>query len=252
VDKMLAVVFENESAAYKGAEALAELNLEGSIFIYAEAVVTKNANGTVSTKRADGEFPLRTMGGTALGSVIGLMAGPIGAGIGAAAGALAGVIGDVYTSRIDADFLAEVSAALTPGKCAIVANISEEWVTPVDTRMEALGAVVFRTPTVIAEDDHWSREAAALRLEIDQLKAEHAKAHAERKLKLQAQIDRLNERRARKLAEREAHSQRSKEELEAKVAALEAKVTKEKGDVKAAFQARIKGLQKLYQQHSKH
>ena len=252
MDKMLAVVFESESAAYKGVEALADLNLDGSVFIYAEAVVTKNANGTVSTKRADGEFPLRTFGGTALGSVIGLLAGPIGAGIGAAAGALAGVIGDVYTSRVDADFLAEVSAALTPGKCAVVANISEEWVTPVDTKMEAIGGVVFRTPTVIAEDDHWSREAAAMRTELDQLKAEHAKAHAERKLKLQAQIDRLTERRARKLAEREAHSQRSKEELEAKVAALEAKVAKEKGDVKAAFQARIKGLQKLYQQHAKH
>ena len=250
VDKMLAVVFENENAAYKGVEALSALNLDSSIFIYAAVVITKNADGTISTKRVDGEFPLRTLGGTALGSIIGLFGGPIGVGIGAAAGALAGGIGDVYASRVDSDFLSEVSAALTPGKWAVLANISEEWVTPIDSKMEAIGGFVYRTPTVIAEDDHWSREAAAMRAEIDQLKAEHAKARAERKLKLQAQIDRLNERRAQKLAAREAHSERVKEELQAKVAALEAKAAKEKGDVKAAFQARITGLQSLYQHHS--
>ena len=46
---------------------------------------------------------------------------------------------------VNAEFLDDVSAKLTPGKWAVVSEISEEWVTPVDTRMEALGGIVFRT-----------------------------------------------------------------------------------------------------------
>ncbi len=40
----------------------------------------------------------------------------------------------------------------------------------------------------------WKRENAAAKLELDQLKAEHAKARADRRAKLQAQVDRLSKR----------------------------------------------------------
>jgi uncharacterized membrane protein len=246
MDKMLAVVFENEKAAYKGVEALAALSAEGSIYVYAEVVVTKNVDGTISTKKVDGEFPIRTFGGTAFGSLIGLLGGPVGAGIGAAAGALAGMVGDVYASEVDSDFLSDVTAALTPGKCAVVANVSEEWVTPVDTRMEAIGGVVFRTLRQTVADDHWDREAATLRAEIDQLKAEHAKADANRKLKLQAKIDSLNARREKKLEQSRLRAKQVKQELETKVEALQKKAAKEKGDVKAAIDARIAHLRQDY------
>ena len=58
-------------------------------------------------------------------------------------GASAGVIGDFYVAGVDEDFLADVSTALLPGKFAVVADLSEEWITPVDVRMEVLGGVVF-------------------------------------------------------------------------------------------------------------
>ena len=140
-------------------------------------------------KAGGGRFPIRTIGGTALGSLVGLLGGPIGFGIGAAAGAMAGSIGDVYAAGVDADFLDDVSAALIPGKCAVVADVSEEWVTPVDARMEALGGVVFRTTRKHVQDDQRARDVAALRAEIDELKTEHAQARAEHKAKLQARID---------------------------------------------------------------
>ena len=89
--------------------------------------------------------------GTAIGSLIGLLGGPIGLGIGATAGVLAGGVADLHAAGVRADFIDEVSAALTPGKYALAAEISEEWVTPVDTRMEALGGVVFRTPRMLSK-----------------------------------------------------------------------------------------------------
>ena len=105
---------------------------------------------------------------------------------------MAGSIGDLYAAGVDAEFLDEVSATLVPGKCAVVADVSEEWVTPVDTRMEALGGVVFRAARTSVQDDMAAREVAETRKEIAQLKIEHAQAHADRKAKLQAKIDSLH------------------------------------------------------------
>jgi len=189
---MLVVVLSDESKAYEASRALNQLDREGSITIHAESVITKNADGTVAVKQADGDYPIRTVGGTAIGSLIGLLGGPVGLGVGALAGAMAGSLGDLFVAGVDSDFLSEVSAALSPGKHAVVADVSEEWVTPVDTRMEPLGAFVFRTTRKTFEDDQRARDVAELRAEIAQLKAEHAQAKAEHKVKLQAKIDQLN------------------------------------------------------------
>jgi len=89
MEKMLVVVFENEAKAYEGARALNQLDTEGSIAIHAEAVIKKNADRTVSVLQSDGEFPVRTIGGTAIGSLIGVLGGPVGLAIGAVAGSFA-------------------------------------------------------------------------------------------------------------------------------------------------------------------
>src|SRR6516225_5915721 len=145
MERLLVVVFKDESRAYEGSRALSQLDGEGSIAIHAESVIRKNADGTATVKQAEGDFPIRTIGGTALGGLVGLLGGPAGAALGAAAGSAAGGISDLYAAGVDADFLDDVSATLRPGKCAVVADLSEEWVTPVDTRMETLGGIVFRT-----------------------------------------------------------------------------------------------------------
>jgi hypothetical protein len=157
----------------------------------------------------------------------------------------------LHASEVDEDFLGDVTAALIPGKTAVVADVNEEWVTPVDTRMEALGGVVFRTIKTAAENERRAREAAARQAELDQLKAEHAKSLSDRKAKLQAQVDRLRERLQKKLEEDQARSKQAEETLQAKVAALQKKADQEKGDSKAAIEARIKRLRDAYQ-HRQH
>jgi uncharacterized membrane protein len=59
-------------------QALAELNTEGSVDVYAVAVVQKDAQGWVATKKIDSDFPIRTLAGTAIGGLIGLLGGPAG------------------------------------------------------------------------------------------------------------------------------------------------------------------------------
>ena len=249
--KLLAIVFGDEKAAYEGVHALSALDREGSIDVNLIAVIKKNADGTVSRERVDETFPAWTLGGTALGSLIGALGGPVGLAIGMSVGSAAGIIGDLHTSDVDEDFLSDVSTALIPGKHAIVADVDEDWVTPVDTRMEALGGVVFRTIKSTVEDERRSREVAARRAELDQLKAEHAKAHSDRKIKLQAQIEQLRARLEKKLEQNRARSKQAKEQVQAKVQALQNKADQEKGDAKAAIEARIASLRDDYQRRAR-
>lgn len=251
MEKMLVAVFDNERHAYEGSRALNQLDAEGSITIHAESVIKKDANGKVSVMQAEGDFPVRTVGGTAIGSLIGLLGGPIGLGIGAAAGALAGSIGDLYVAGVNADFLDDVSAVLTPGKYAVVADVTEEWVTPVDSRMEAVGGVVFRSLKTTVEDDQRASDVAELKEEIGQLKAENAQARAERKAKLQARIDALNARLQEKLNQAKQRSEQIKEETEAKVQALQKRAAKAQGDVKKAIDGRIAQIQGEYEERSR-
>ena len=210
MEKMLVVVFENEKKAFEGTRALADLDFEGSLAVHAEAVIQKKQDGTVTMKHAEDDFPVRTVGGTAIGSLIGLLGGPVGLGIGAAIGATTGVIGDVYVAGVDEDFLVEVAATLTPGKVAVVADVSEEWVTPVDARMEAIDGIVFRTARQDFEAEQRAKEIAALNAEVAELKAEAAHAKAERKAMIQARIDELNRKLQSKIDQAKQRSQHSR------------------------------------------
>ncbi|HMD98612.1 MAG TPA: DUF1269 domain-containing protein [Terriglobia bacterium] len=247
MEKMLVVVFDDEKKAYEGSRALQQLDAEGSITIHAESVIQKNADGKISVKQTEGDFPIRTFGGTAIGSLIGLLGGPIGLGIGAAAGALAGMIADLDVAGVDADFLDDTSATLKPGKYAVVADVSEEWVTPVDTRMEGLGGVVLRAARRSVELDQRAREEAELRAEIEALKAEQAQARAERKAELQARIDRLNTKLQNNLEQAKRRSEEMRRETEAKVQALQQKAAKAQGDAKAALNTRATQIREEYE-----
>ena len=47
---------------------------------------------------------------------------------------------------------------LKPGKFAMVADVNEEWITPIDTQMVKLGGVVFRTKKQNLEYELEARE----------------------------------------------------------------------------------------------
>ena len=251
MEKMIVAVFDNEAKTYEGSRALNQLDAEGSISIYAQSVIKKDANGKVSVMQAEGDFPVRTVGGTAIGSLIGLLGGPVGLGIGAVVGAMAGSVGDLYVAGVNADFLDDVSAVLTPGKCAVVADVSEEWVTPLDSRIDALGGVVFRSLKTTVEDDQRASDVAELKEEITQLKAEHAQARADRKAKLQARIDGLNTKLQGKLDQAKQRSEQIKAETEAKVQALQKRAAKAQGDAKQAIDSRIAQIRGDHEERSR-
>ena len=191
MDRMLVVVFDNETKAYQGRSELMQLEAEGSISVYGAAVVTKNANGALTVKQEDDYGPLGSLFGTALGSIIGLLGGPAGVALGAGAGLVAGGTYDINKLAFGEDFIDDATKALMPGKMALVAEIDENWITPVDTRMEALGGTVFRRSVAEVKHTFHEQNVAAMNADLATMKAEHAQASADRKAKLHEKINKL-------------------------------------------------------------
>lgn len=229
MDRMLIVVFDSENKAYEGKKALLELDKEGSISVYGHAVLAKSADGKTFLKQGDDVGPLGTLAGTALGSLIGLLGGPVGVALGAAAGLGAGFATDLHNARISSDFVDDVSKTLQPNRVAVVAEVEEDWITPVDSRMEALGGTVLRRALSEVEDTVDEEDIAAIRADLAQMKAEHAQAKADRKAKIQEKIDQLS-------AKLQAHLQKAKEQRQAaeRDAQLKVNILKEKGKTAAA------------------
>jgi uncharacterized membrane protein len=246
MDRMLVVVFDNESKAYEGSRALQQLDGDGSIAVYAATVIAKNPDGTTAVKQGADSGPLGTLTGTAVGSLVGLLGGPVGVVVGAAGGSLIGAITDLDNVRVGSDFLSDVAETLTPGKVAVVAEVDEEWTTPVDTRMEALGGVVLRRSLWEVEDTQDERDIASIKADIAQLKTEHAEAKAERKAKLQARIDTLNAKLQEKLDKAKTRLQAIRREADAKVKALKEKAAQSKQDIKVKQEQRMATVKKHY------
>jgi uncharacterized membrane protein len=229
MDRMLVVVFDSESKAYEGKEALLQLDGEGSITAYGYAIVAKDSDGTSTVKEGDDSGPLGTLTGTALGSLIGLLGGPVGLAIGSTVGFTAGATADLNNARIAGDFIDDVTKVLLPNRVALIAEIEEDWTTPVDTRMEALGGSVFRRAVSDVEDTIDEEHVAAIKADIAQMKAEHAQARADRKAKLHEKINQLN-------SKLQAHLEKAKEQRQAaeREAQIKAEILKAKAKAAAA------------------
>jgi uncharacterized membrane protein len=220
---MLVVVFDNETKAYEGKRALLQLDSEGSISLYAYAVLAKHADGTATIKQGDDVGPIGTLLGTSFGALIGLLGGPVGLALGATAGALTGGAVDVSKSFVAEDFLQDVNKTLTPNKVAVVAEIEEDWTTPVDTRMEAIGGTVFRRAVSDVKHTIDEENTAAMKADLAQLKAEHAQAQADRKAKLQAKINQLDSKIQAQLQKAKERREAGERQAQAKIQVLKKK-----------------------------
>jgi len=188
MNKVVVVVFGNETQAYEGSRALRALHDEASLTLYADAVIARDTSGKVTVRRAPDEAPVGTLSGMVIGSLVGLLGGPLGFAVGAGSGSLMGAAFDLTRVGIGNDFISEVEAYLLPGKTAVVAEIDEDWQAPLDTRMEALGGTLFRRNRVEVEDALFDKQIRAYEAELDELDAELARASIEQEAKIRKRI----------------------------------------------------------------
>jgi uncharacterized membrane protein len=248
MDKVLVVIFDNESKAYEGSKTLQDLQNEGSINLYAKAVIARDSNGMVTVKQQGDMGPVGTAVGLLTGSLIGLLGGPAGMIVGGAVGMYGGLIYDVAELGVGQDFLDEVGKSLLPGKTAVVAEVWEEWTQPVNTRMEALGGIVYRRTRGEALDEIIEKDIEATQADLAELEAEYERETGEVKAEVQARIDATKAQLQAKQEGIQARLEASQKETEAKIKSLQEQAAKARGERKAKLEKRTAEL-KAEQQH---
>jgi uncharacterized membrane protein len=195
-ENVIAVSFREEAAAYEALARLKELDSEGQMHVRGAAVVARQEDGKVVEKDHFGDD---SMAGTATGGVVGLLigilGGPLGVLVGGATGLLVGSLFDMDDSDDTESVLSDISKSIRVGPPALLADVSEPSPEAIDAVMARLGGSVVRRSVGDVE-----AEVAA---------AEDAQRQAKRQARKEL---------------REAREKKQKEEIDAKVAALKAKL----------------------------
>ncbi|MCW5935958.1 MAG: DUF1269 domain-containing protein [Fimbriimonadaceae bacterium] len=236
MNKTLVAIFDNEDAAFNGLNALKQLHLNGDITLYDSAVVTKNSFGETSLVKAPDDAPTGTFLGMFVGALVGVLGGPIGLAVGASAGILVGATSDAFRDSVDYGFVDQVREVMIPGKVAVIADVEETWVTPVDLTISERGGIVFRRLRHEVVEDQLAREHAEFEEELKELKKEWATATGETKAKIQARITSVERSLDAARAQADARAKKLAAEWAAKREAMESQLK----DANIRERARIK------------
>jgi uncharacterized membrane protein len=246
MNKFLIAVFDSEPAADAGLNALRALHAAGDISLYATGVLALDAQGGVSVKKSIDPIPNGTFTGLAVGSLIGLLGGPAGVAIGAATGTVAGAVRDFWVAGVGLDFIEAALEHLKPGKVALVAEIEEEWVIPVDQALEALGGQVFRRSRTEVAEAQFDHDIAALKAEIKDLESEASHASGVARTQLQARLAATKASLDGAVQRAQQRLDALKQEADAKAESLKWQLSQVKSDVKARIEARMKRVKSGY------
>lgn len=246
MNKILVSVFDDDAAAEAGLQALHKLHSQGDITLYATGVIAKNAAGKVNVMKSMDPGPIGAGVGLAVGSLVGLLGGPVGVALGAVTGTLVGALRDLWAAGVGLDFVAQAEKLLLRGKVALVAEVEEEWVTPVDAALEAVGGHVFRRTRTEMAEAQFDHDIAAFKSEISELESEASHAGDAAKAKLQAKISAAKSSLDVALHRAKLRVDALRQEADGKAEALKVQLSQVQGDVKGRIEDRMKGVKRAY------
>ena len=136
----------------------------------------------------------------------------------------------------DGGFLDKVSRHLLPGTAAIVSEIDEERLTPIDTLLESQGGIVFRCVRREVMDAQIANELDALHREIHTIEGQLLHTRDQSKDQLQVML-KVKKDRLQATKDRARYRAASiKLEAEAKIVSLQERAAKAEGGIKARLE----------------
>jgi uncharacterized membrane protein len=246
MNKMLVAVFDNETTAQAGLQALHKLHTLGDITLYATGVLAKDGQGMVTVKKSMDSDPIGTGVGLAVGSLIGLLGGPVGMAVGAMTGTVVGAVRDFWVAGVGLDFIEEAEKMLLPGKVALVAEIEEEWTVPADHALEAAGGLVFRRTRSEVAEAQFDHDIATFHAEIKALESEASHAKGATQLQLQAKLALARTHLAGAVHRAQQRVETLKREADAKAAALKLQMGEVRSEVRTKIEDRVSRVRSAY------
>lgn len=251
MNKVVFVSFKNEKQACEAAEALRELH---TVTLYAGAIIARDANGKIAVRQSLVERPAGTLVGLLIGNLAGLL-GPAAVAVDSGSGALLGAAIDAAKAGITTEFIQAIQNELASGKVGLLAEIDEEWETPIDIRVEALGGTVFRQTRTQLEEAFFEKEIEAHQAELANLesekmnnaKIEEGQRSAERNARIQLKIDATRSQIQKKENQLTERIKSLRDEGEARIALLQGQMTTANDEAKVQLDHRLKDIQAEYQ-----
>jgi uncharacterized membrane protein len=195
-DNVIAVSFPEEANAYEALARLKDLDAQGAVNVRGAAVVAREDDGRITVKDQFGKDSFdNTAGGGLLGLLVGVLGGPLGVLVGGATGLVIGSLFDDDDDDHTRSVLSDLSSSIRVGPPGVLADVSEQDPAAVDAVMAHLGGTVVR------------RSVSDVELEI--AAAQDAQREAKKKAR-----DEL----------REARHKQHKDDIDAKIAELKAKL----------------------------
>ena len=215
--------------------ALRKLHVDGDITLYSTGVIARDADGAVIVRKPVDCSRLGMGTGLAVGSVMGLLGGPLGVVVGAMVGTLAGVVRESWMAGVGLDFIEEADKHLLRGKVALVADIDEEWVTPVDVALGNAGGQVFRRNLTAVAEANLRHDVATIKSEIKALEKEVSRAGVAAGTKLLASLASARKRLQGAIDHANVGAERIRQEADSKVEILKLQLA----DASEHMQSRI-------------
>lgn len=195
-ENVIAVSFPEEANAYEALARLKELAGKDDLGVSGAAVVTREQDGRITINEQFGGGGYQdTAGGGLVGLLVGVLGGPLGVLIGGATGVVVGSLFDQDDDDHTRSVLGEISSSIRVGPPGLLADVSEPGPEAVDAVMAHLGGTVMRRP--------------AAEVELELASAEDAQREAKKKAREEL---------------RDARNKKRKEDVDAKLADLKAKL----------------------------
>jgi uncharacterized membrane protein len=240
VGALLIVVFEDEAVVDAAMRTLRDLHADGTLTLYAAAVVGRDGGSRGLTVRAATEPHAAAAApavGAAVGALVTLLGGALTIASYSVTSGLVGAVRDLDEAGLDAGFLQRISRQLRASGSAVVAEVEEKRQLPLDTRILALGGRISRHRLLRSlSEERTVREVSALTSELRSLWAEQSELVGAEVGAL-VRRDRSDELQ-RVTAEAHALAKNLRSEAAAKVAILRAQAARLDGPARQAVEHR--------------
>jgi uncharacterized membrane protein len=165
MSQFVVAVFESTSRAQQGIRVCERLEEEGSLTLYGRAIVDRDAYGNLAIEQWKDEGPLGLGVGALVGGLVEHFGGLRDSIVVWVASGAPGTWLDYLDTRASDEFLERIAGELASGRSAVIVEISEEGLTPLDRSIEKLGGKLMRQRReVTLRSPNRLREASAARL----------------------------------------------------------------------------------------
>lgn len=198
MDKMVAIIFDSEKDVKAGDKILNKLAGEGQIAIFGEAVL-EHSSDAINILKSTENGPISTVFGNLVSCIVNVVGWDKSVKTPPNSETTWGLVNDVNRTLVDVEYLNEIKQMLTPGKYAIIAEINEQWVAPLNSALKPLNPIILREYRKDILDNRLQDDLFSIKKEYQELVSELKNASSDARCEIEHRMNVLKDRMQQKI-----------------------------------------------------